>query len=299
LKSYRFDQIFNYVIKIDFFWKNFQKKSTNSEENMTSILSTQRQSKINAHVSNLEKKLNMNTKMFGNILATINLIDNITKTINRVEEKLEKLNGSINRVEEISENIKKTINRVEEISENITKTINRMDEKFQNTNEIRSEENNKPSNVINIEDFEEFPGDEVEEVNIPVNSNYKCNICCNEYPNESKFKIHMKRCRLEKKFECDVEGCDWKFKTSNELRSHLDSHSIEKKYSCDLCECKYKQKSGLSTHKQLKHKGQSESISDSIPSQNQNHAISIQSSITFSVRENSGNSSPIHQTHVV
>lgn len=249
----------------------FQKKSTNSEENMNSISATQQQAKINAYVSNMENVLNRNSKMFENMLTTINLIHNITKTMNRVEEKMQ----------------------------NITKTINRIDDKIQNAVCGESEEN-KPSNVINIEDFEEFPGDEVEEVNnIPVNSNYKCNICCNEYPNESKFKIHMKRCRLEKKFECDVEGCDWKFKTSNELRSHLDSHSIEKKYSCDLCECKYKQKSGLSTHKQLKHKGQSESISDSIPSQNQNHAISIQSSITFLVRENSGNSSPIHQTHVV
>jgi len=222
---------------------------------MTSISATQPQAKINANVSNIENVLNRNSKMFGNMLTTINLIDNITKTINRVEEKL---NGSIN--------------RVEEIFENITKTINRMDEKFQNTNEIRSEEN-KSSDVVNIEDFEEFPSDEVEEVvsnvqpnvTVSLNSNYQCNIdgCFKKFQNETKLKIHMRRCGVEKKFKCHIEGCCKAFKTKSELEIHFDSHSNEKKYSCDLCESKYKQKSTLSTHKKT-HTGQRTLISISI-----------------------------------
>jgi len=241
VKSYRFDQIFNYVIKIDFFCKNFQKKSTNSEENMTSILSTQLQAKINAHVSNIENVLNRNSKMFENMLTTINLIDNITKTI---------------------DNITKTIDRVEEILEKLNGSINRMDEKFQNVNEIRSEEQD-----FNTNDFEEFPGDEVEEdqpnVTIQIPSlNYQCNIdgCFKKFQNETKLKIHMRRCGVEKKFKCHIEGCCKAFKTKSELEIHFDSHSNEKKYSCDLCESKYKQKSSLSTHKKT-HRGQSTSIS--------------------------------------
>lgn len=174
--------------------KNFQKKSTNSEENMTSISATQRQAKINAHVSNMENVLNRNSKMFENMLTTINLIDNITKTIN---------------------NITKTINRVEEILEKLNGSINRMDEKFQNVNDIGSEENKSSDSEeqdFNTNDFEEFPGDEVEEVQPNVTMqipslNYQCNIdgCFKNFPNESKLKIHMKRCGVEKKFKCHIE----------------------------------------------------------------------------------------------
>lgn len=239
---------------------------------MTSISQTQRQTKINAHISNIENALNRNSKMFENMLSTINLIENIKKTLNRVEETLKNFKDNVS---------------------------------------------DKEQNFI-PNDFEEFPGDEVEEVvisshsslqpsNIPPNvtekSSYQCNIngCFKKFPNESSLKSHTKRCSLEKKFKCNKEGCCGKFKTKKELEIHFYSHSDERKFSCDLCDCKYKQPSGLSQHKKNKHSGQSTStsISPTGSVQNKSGAISI-GSITFLIGENSGNpTSPIHHQPLV
>lgn len=251
---------------------------------MNSISETQRQNKINAHVSNMENVLNRNSKMFENMLTTINLIENIKKTVNRLEETLKNLN------------------------DNFSNDVRNVDGIFKEQNFIPN-------------DFEEFPGDEVEEEvvisshsslqpsiisnippNVTENSNYQCNIngCCKKFPNESSLKSHTKRCGLEKKFKCNKEGCCLEFKTKKELEIHFYSHSDERKFSCDLCDCKYKQPSGLSQHKKNKHSLQSTSISINTGSvQNKSGAISI-GSITFLIGENSGNpTSPINQPLVI
>lgn len=63
----------------------------------------------------------------------------------------------------------------------------------------------------------------------------------------SKGNNYINRRWKEDRFECEVEGCFWTFRTELELRKHIDGHSCFKPFRCH-CGVGFRQSSKLILH---------------------------------------------------
>ncbi|XP_064645786.1 zinc finger protein 658B-like [Lineus longissimus] len=80
-----------------------------------------------------------------------------------------------------------------------------------------------------------------------------CQLCPMRYAENCDLRQHMLSHEPELPFKC--ETCGKTFKRQRLVEVHAKIHTGEKDYSCDICDKKYHSRSGLTTHKNSKHRG--------------------------------------------
>ena len=79
---------------------------------------------------------------------------------------------------------------------------------------------------------------------------FKCKLCDKAYKQKNTLADHMVSAhQKERKFKCQVAGCDRAFHFKYDLTAHMRRHNGDKPYKCDECGFRTTTANGLRTHK--------------------------------------------------
>ena len=78
---------------------------------------------------------------------------------------------------------------------------------------------------------------------------HQCSICGKTYSSAGSLKNHQLVVHTEDKpFKCDIDGCDYAFRTHLELKNHGKGHAGKKSFECKKCGESFAQSGNLRAH---------------------------------------------------